>query len=120
VTAYFKEYPDARFIDVGAGTGIFSYILCELGVPKGKIIALDRENPTHTMESQRSFWNIVTSCDILPTDVLFVARGMELNASSANMLMMEVSAQLFWANVRMVVHSRLTTLYQAAAIGTSS
>jgi hypothetical protein len=75
VSAHLIEYPVARFIDVGAGTGVFSHILCELGVPKEKIIALDKPKPTHTLEGQRSFWEITHAVDIQPTDIIFVAWG---------------------------------------------
>lgn len=75
VLKHFETYPDARFIDVGAGSGVFAHILCELGIPKEKIIAFDLEEPTHKLEGQRTFWNITHTVDIKPTDVIFVAWG---------------------------------------------
>lgn len=74
-SAHVEKYPGARFIDVGAGTGIFSYVMSLHGVPREKIVALDLENPTHRMYGQRRFWQCVTAVDIAPTDMLFVGWG---------------------------------------------
>jgi hypothetical protein len=69
------KYPDARFIDVGAGTGIFSYMMSQMGVPCDRIVALDRAKPTHALQGQRKFWPHVTECGVMWCDLLFVAWG---------------------------------------------
>lgn len=70
------RYPDARFIDVGAGTGIFSYVMALMGIPASRITALDRAEPTHALHGQRTFWQTVEgSGDIRSRDMLFVAWG---------------------------------------------
>lgn len=73
--AHVEKYPDARFIDVGAGTGIFSYVMYLQGVPREKVIAFDRAEPTHKLKGQRQFWQCVTNVDISPNDLLFVGWG---------------------------------------------
>lgn len=69
------RYPEARLVDAGAGSGIFSFMFHSLGISKVDIVALDLEKPTHSSDEQRKFWPIVTQYDIQPTDLLFVAWG---------------------------------------------
>jgi len=72
-----KMYPNARIIDLGAGTGIFSYMFNQMGIPAANIIALDLENRTHSNKAQRSFWQITINdnFEFRETDILFVAWG---------------------------------------------
>lgn len=64
--------PECRIIDVGAGSGIYSFIFQELGIPKKNIVAFDLTKPTH--KSYRSFFPITTDdLEVRKTDILFMA-----------------------------------------------
>lgn len=70
------RFPDARLIDVGAGTGLYSALLHRMGIPKEKMIALDLEERTHRpKEVTHDFYPIVTSVDIKPIDALLIVWG---------------------------------------------
>ena len=74
---HIKAYPDAKIIDLGAGSGIFSYMFHQMGIPNDRIIAVDLEKPTHSNPEQRKFWNITknSNFEFDPIDILFVAWG---------------------------------------------
>lgn len=72
-----KQHPDARLIDLGAGSGIFSHIFHQKGIPSNKIVALDLKDPAYSWETQRHFWKITVNnkYKFKPNDILFVAWG---------------------------------------------
>ncbi len=73
---HIKIYKDARIIDVGAGSGIFSLMFHKMGIPRDKIIAIDIETQTHTNPKQRKFWDITTEdFKINSSDIIFVGWG---------------------------------------------
>jgi hypothetical protein len=74
---HIEKYPDAKIIDLGAGSGIFSYMFNEMGIPGDKILAVDMKIPTHTNPEKRNFWPI-HNCDNYvadKNDILFIAWG---------------------------------------------
>lgn len=74
---HLQAYPEARLVDFGAGSGIFSYMFEKLGIPKDKIIAVDLPKPTHSNKKQRNFYPIIRDdeYEVAITDILFIAWG---------------------------------------------
>lgn len=70
-----KEFPDGRLVDVGAGTGVFCWLLHRAGIPAEKLIALDLPRPTHP--SGTKYWPITEDEEYSPgkEDVLLVCWG---------------------------------------------
>jgi hypothetical protein len=70
-TNHLQKYPNARFIDYGAGTGIYCLLLEALGIPRDKLIALDR------IDDDRAFYPLTVSknFDFQPDDCIFIAWG---------------------------------------------
>lgn len=81
----------SRIIDLGAGTGLFSRVFHDLGVPEEYLLAVDIENPTHQgaylidfgdkNPDRRQFWPIHRDNDYVVdiNDILFIAWGIYLN-----------------------------------------
>ena len=72
-----QTYPVAKIVDFGSGSGIFAYMFEKIGIPQGKILAIDLPNPTHSNVKQRKFWPIIREKDyeVETDDILFVAWG---------------------------------------------
>ena len=71
-----KKYPDARLIDVGAGTGVYCLLLQDMGVPINKLVALDIEPKTH--KTCRNFFPLTIHKDdfeIHENDFLLICWG---------------------------------------------
>lgn len=78
---HLETYPEARLIDVGAGTGLYSALLFKMGIPASKLVALDLVVRTHRpSDITHDFYPITTHTTeepfkILPTDALLVVWG---------------------------------------------
>jgi len=73
VSEHLKMYPNARFIDWGCGTGIWSFLLKQKGIPKENIVAVDNYE---TDSYKRRYFPIIDKVDnFTPDDILFVAWG---------------------------------------------
>ena len=76
--AYLKHinlYPNAKLIDLGAGSGVFTWLFNRKGIPADKLVALDlnQDDKTHTFEL--SFWPTTTAYKINKDDIIFIAWG---------------------------------------------
>lgn len=74
------KFPNSRIVDFGAGSGIFTFMFNQIGIPKNNLIAIDLVNPTYSDKSQRIFWNIdrTDSYNINQHDILFISWGTEM------------------------------------------
>lgn len=75
---WFKEHSDAKFIDMGAGTGVWDMLLHDAGIDKNKLIAVDVPTDNKTHNFIEKFWPILEVNDyddIQENDILFVAWG---------------------------------------------
>jgi len=71
---HLKHFPDARLIDLGAGTGVYSALLVKMGVPPEKMIAIDLVKKTHT-EVSTEFHPVLTEFEIKSSDAILVVWG---------------------------------------------
>jgi hypothetical protein len=69
-----ERYPDANFVDFGAGTGVFCHCMQLAGIPGDRIIAFDIAEPTHAIHSQRKFYP-VRDYTVKETDFVFIGWG---------------------------------------------
>jgi hypothetical protein len=63
-----------KFVDMGAGSGVLEYLLCEAGVARDRLVAIDRrEESQFTVEH----WPMVRNGEykVDPSDIFFVAWG---------------------------------------------
>lgn len=70
-----KRYPAAKLIDYGAGTGVYSLLLENMGILRDKLIAVDLPVKTHA--TQREFYPLLIDnkyC-VHPDDVMLVVWG---------------------------------------------
>lgn len=74
ISEHLKKYPDAKFIDWGCGSGIWSFLLNRKGICTNNIIAVD--NSSFSYEKQ--YFPIVNEInDFSINDMLFIAWGQE-------------------------------------------
>jgi hypothetical protein len=78
-----ERYPDANFVDFGAGTGVFCHCMQLAGIPRDRIIAFDLAQPTHAIPSQRKFYPITTDYTVKETDFVFIGWGCGLRIPHA-------------------------------------
>jgi hypothetical protein len=66
-----------KIIDFGAGSGIFSFIFHNMGIPKDRILAVDKVNSDYKTDKQRNFWPICRDDNYIVEndDILFIAWG---------------------------------------------
>lgn len=79
---HLEQYPQAKLVDLGAGTGVYSMMLNYYGIPKEKLVAVDNgvrkyQNcfEPELKEHPHFFWPVQREYEIAPHDVLFIAWG---------------------------------------------
>lgn len=75
-----ETFPSARFIDMGAGSGVFCWLLQRAGIPKEKLVAVDLPEDRKTQEFICCYWDGIIRDESYtpnPEDLLFVAWGYE-------------------------------------------
>ena len=75
-----ETFPAARFINMGAGSGIFCWLLQRAGIPREKLVAVDLPEDRKTQEFICCYWDDILrdeSYTANPEDLLFVAWGYE-------------------------------------------
>jgi precorrin-6B methylase 2 len=68
-------HPQAKLVDFGAGSGVFSHLLALRGVPRKRIVAVELDQPTHGSPNQRQFFPLTRGYTIKPVDMLLLCWG---------------------------------------------
>jgi hypothetical protein len=71
------RYPQAKLIDLGAGTGIYSLLLSDMGIPRERMIAVDLTKKTH--KTCRELYPVVIDDQyrLDPEDVVLIVWGVD-------------------------------------------
>ena len=80
-----KKYPMAKLVDYGAGTGVYSLLLEDMGIQRDRLIAVDLPIKTHA--TQREFYSLLIDdkyC-VHPDDVMLVVWGSSCYDGYSNM-----------------------------------
>lgn len=82
IVTWFNEYrkisPTAKFVDFGAGSGLFSLLLNDAGIPKDSLIAIDKSDKNKKLHKfGRKYFDIIEdeNYKVDPNDIFFVAWG---------------------------------------------
>jgi hypothetical protein len=76
-----KQFPNKKLVDFGAGYGAFCKVFNHLGIPAEKLLAVDLIKSSHCIEKNDYFWpihrdnNYIIDID----DILFIAWGTKMD-----------------------------------------
>ena len=54
---HLDKFPNAKFVDLGCGSGVFCWLLNRAGIPKEKIIAVDLPIEEKTQKFRACYWD---------------------------------------------------------------
>ncbi|CAK7994820.1 Hypothetical protein POVR1_LOCUS344 [uncultured virus] len=74
---HLERFPKAKFVDLGAGSGVFCWLLHRAGILKDRLLAIDLPSGKTTHQFQKNYWEITEDSNYHadPDDVLFIGWG---------------------------------------------
>ena len=75
---HLERYPDAKLIDLGCGSGVFTWLLYRKGIQRDKLIAVDVPSEKKTQKFSATYWNDIIEDEnyiINPNDMVFIGWG---------------------------------------------